>query len=806
MKIDDWKNAEWVEMEKSKRGWRKTFSRAFSDTPSSVVELITNSVDSYEEKYANNPEATREIIIDYNGMEKGPSRKEYLKNKFRVADFAMGIPGEKLLNCFRYHEEATSPRVLEGIVKSGGFKGVGGKDTVMFHAWKTKVKEPAEITTFYGKNFSQLKAMFDDENDTPKLMLNITNEPVTKDILNKYGMMNHENGTVVTCPIRSDIKKLDFEEFKKMIQNHWRLRKVLSSKNYQIILRDYYNPQKRVKLEYNYPEIDKTLLPKTDFEIEFNQKEVAELQNRLFELMKKYPRIKKMITDEDLEILNKGKFKISLVIYKSKTFLDNMSSFYRNGGILVYHNDYNVLDCTIFGWENKTKLADYMFGELEIISGINIFIALEDAGIELVDEKRKGLIKNHPLVSKIVTKLDSIINELAKKYKFEDIEEISGDKRELNKTLKEINSDLKVEINQIIVGPRNIEIPEEGLRFYSTYSIKSTEKTKSLNLKQLEPKGLWLAINREKIGQPDDIEIITDKELSHQIKTKHQPDENRPNLEVWTLSIIGEETCKNKVVKAIYKEFHDEVNVNVEKNNKLDPLNGFQFIPPDISITVDPKQKIEKKENIFLIFNENICSMKQPIYFNLKNDNKKIFSYPERVDFKKRKQIHEKISFIKIPIEINYDKKLDLPYIVNLFAKHKSHILKICQSEVKIIVKEKGERLPSGFLGDIKPDNIQSGYDDARIEPSTIDGKKTNILYIHTWHPTFNPKNIDIIATNIMSNAAARCVVKNLLKIKGFFEPEAPADEYITEFDKFYEKYGRKWQEAILRYIKTWNL
>jgi len=777
-------NKEWVEMKKAGRGWRREFLDAFRDIPSSVVEPIMNSVDSYEEKSEKDKSKESQIIfVEYGAVGNKRNRKGYC----RTMDFAVGIPGNELRERFEFHEAPTSSRLTKGIRKGGGWKGVGAKDTLMFHAWESKVTQAAKVTSFFGGQYSQIEAKFDDKEDKPKLRYTIFNEKITPEIKKKYKLDMHDTGTIIEFPLGPNAPKIDFDEFKDKIKQHFRLRKVLASDKFRVSVQNYYNPKEIEELRYVYPEVEEELY-NNEIEIQLNDKEIKEFQQKIWDLRKKDEKYKKMVTEEDLDLLHQGKFRIHLIIWKSKEPLDHSKTSPYREGILVYHDNYSILDCTLFGWERKTKLSNYLLGEAEILNGINILIALEDAGISLVDKKRKGLQSDNYFNQKLLEKVDDILKDIHEKYKFETIKESLGEERELKKALKEINDDLKNEINPLGEGV-GITPPDEGLRFYETYSV-SSESSKPLNLKQIEPKGVLLAVNTNKIIKPDDILIESDEDIEVYVKRKIHPG-SYPNLEIWHLLLTGTEICENKKIKASYKEFEDSIIVNVKENEKLE--YDFKFFPSDFLITVDieEKEENEKKKNILLIMKKDIFSSSRPILLKLKNNVGEIVSCPTHIDIKKVKELSKNILMFRVPVSVKYQKNIILPCRVELIAEYKIKLFGSYKTSAKINIDKKGTRRPKGFIHDILPDYEKSSYDDARIEGG--------ILYLHMWHPTLNPDSSDVDLDTIKANAAARCIITHLLELRGYLGEDQPADEFRAEYDVKYEKYGKKWQEALLK-------
>ena len=378
-----------------------------------LVELITNSDDSYTRIEAENKTAKGTINIDY--------KKIGYSCEFAVRDFAEGMSIEEVRGGFTKYGSATSG-LKEG-KKVRGYFGQGAKDAL------ASMKD-GRICTFKDGMFVECKLYI--ESGTPKyeIMGPITADPWLR---KEHGIP--QNGTVAY--FKSDpklgTKTPQFNTVHEELANNYLLRKIMT------------NPKRRV-----------TLLDKKSGEI-------REIRYRL-------PHGKEVLS-EDFQIYYKdyGEFPIHISISRSEAGLTQTGDD-RQGGLLITDEEGAVLDISLFKFDNE-PLASKFFGEVNI-GGFRYKLLENEEPV--LSEERNGLNRRHAfckiLIEEIEKRLETIVNEeRARKQK----EQYGIGKKEhlkFKKAFNFLNKIAEQEIHETIdLGSKRkgeIELPPNGMYLY----------------------------------------------------------------------------------------------------------------------------------------------------------------------------------------------------------------------------------------------------------------------------------------------------------------------------------------------------
>lgn len=493
-----------------------------------LVELITNSADSYKRLYPNKEQKGR-IIITYDGKH------------CEILDNAEGMSKRKLEKSLRYGAFTSG---LKKGKKVRGYFGIGLKDACL-------AVENAEIVTIKDDKITHC-LVFLDRKRGPWYEFKkdergiISDRPVSPEERLRLGIK--ENGTLIRFEIPEHFVKIKIQKLFSRLALHPQLRKINQSDRYEIIIK---NP-----------------------EGSFNQ--------RLFYI----PPEGKVILKDEFVIKTSGtKVKVKMLVKKAERDLDQEGEF-REGGLLVFFNEDAVLDCSLFGFD-KDPHARKLFGEIELKN----FDSLLKKEEPVLSDERKGLDKTHPFVKQlekeIYKRLKKII-EAEKRLKRSAVTEASF----LNlKGLGRINKIASKEIEEpedILAPPKHF-VPNDLGFYYNSIQVPERETKKIIlvvNLSQFSRK------STVKIQTNDDrIHVEPEKVRLTSSKVKVSEVDNIPVARL-KVSVTGLEKGVEGVVSAECEDKNTELFVSVKENPKLYPKNGFSFVPNETTIVEGKTKKV----------------------------------------------------------------------------------------------------------------------------------------------------------------------------------------------------------------------
>jgi len=576
----------------SSRGHKRSAAEAFNEDISKVlVELITNSCDSYkrsEKKYG----ADKKIIkITYNTK----------KRLIEVIDNGEGINYEKegKEKCFKEimrKGEKTSGRE-EGHA-TRGFHGIGLKDVCIAMSDKNKIVELASIKN--GK-ISVINYGFNTEENNFGYWPEIKDLPANNQHRNKYDI--RENGFYVRFNVPREWNFPEIGKINRKLSTHRELRKILEIGNFKIFLNSEL-------LIYDSPSGE--IVDSGIFEIDWK----------------------------------KTKFKIDYVLKLAEIPLEQKAAAWRDriGGILIYHSSDAVLDLNLFNFNNNDYAAK-IFGELEITTKKleDLDKLLEDG---VVDEKRKGLDVRKPFNKKLISileqKLKVIVDKEKEKEKGKNKDIV--DDKESKKILEEVNNLIKSEIGKAITD--SVDVPswrpvDKPFAFFPS----NTE----VMIKELENRNIYLIINKKLIDKEKITLTIDCKGID--IKPREiDPEEGSVDKDGYLLKKISlSSQTENSFGKLIAKtnSYEESILVRVIENERMHPEEGFEFIPNKLKIIKDQPKFIE------LIFNEKQVSFGTELKTFSSSKEIKIIKSPKNIHKSYSSRLNQDISCLKIKVEGN---------------------------------------------------------------------------------------------------------------------------------------------------------
>lgn len=496
-----------------------------------IVELATNSDDSYNDMEKAGHEHSGKIIIDVGTIKK--------KKSIRIRDEAEGMSLKKLVEVLKvYGGIQSSSYKKEGAFNRGLF-GRGLKDSIMGMG-------KAKIISFYGGYYSVVKVIakgskdyyVSSEDDKPK--------KVTRKVLKKYKVPFKTQGglnphaTIIELVLRDDIKMPRFDTIERYLSTHFQLRYLVQNPKRNIQLRNFKKKQTEIKY---YPPEGKTALDK-------------------------------MIK------IDSTKTNIELEIKRSPVTLDvpEDSHPYSQGGIIITTRGI-PLDNTLFGY-GKKAYADHFFGKAEIPKIFDILIK-DKVDQSLLKSSRDGISWDHPFAKPIK---NAILKELKKLIK--DYEQIAKkfEKKEMpkellmknNQALDELNRIAKQELDSMGAGTlksddeqtnKSVFCPPEGYGFIPATGVTEYGKEKYIYFRAKLPEIAKAGDTVYFSSSSEYIKVINDK-------VKLEPHEDDSTIGQARAKIKGIKIGDAAVIKARVGDYTAEAIYEVVLKQEKSPWEG----------------------------------------------------------------------------------------------------------------------------------------------------------------------------------------------------------------------------------------
>lgn len=569
-----------------KRYWDRV-TGAIKSPERLLVELITNSVDSYKRLRAIGQEASGYVRVTYDVATSG-------EVKIEVKDDAEGIPFEKLQTVIEEYGEDTSG--LSKGMPVRGTVGVGLKDVGL-------LMNGCKIITVHKGKINECDIYR--EKGLPYAFYLRINETITE---HERKQLDIENGTIVrgTLPKGPTFSR-DFETLYRHLCRHYMLRKIIQlNEEYEIILKDQKNER---ALKYKPP-----------------QGEV--LCDRLFYIP--YDGVY---------------FPIKITIRKADQKLSQSGEF-REGGLIVVYNEDAVADCSLFGYD-VDPYASKLYGEVEIQAQVFKVAKLFDPKNPIIDEKRRiGLDPDHPFVQHLTTEirrdLKKIVEserEAGKKLR----ESVIKSRAALNRVISEFNAMAKKELKEkkdIIILPlppywTAPELPDFFKFYYDNLNIMHYQMTVvGLGiLPDVVPDGSPITITSSNPMievTPNTIFVDSTKAIEGLIRER--------------ITLLGKKYGIQAIITAEHGGKKQEININVIENPLLNPKNGFAFIPDEMTIP-DGKRK-----NANLVIDLSLIEQEGPERITFQSTTPQIHCQPDMRVLRGINVIGAKVQNLAVPL------------------------------------------------------------------------------------------------------------------------------------------------------------
>ncbi len=502
-----------------------------------IVELITNSDDSYRRLEEKGKKVSGEIEIYVNRKKGG------ICEKLIVKDFAEGMTKEELEKALEFAGETSGFRRGKSV---RGLFGRGLKETII-------ALGEGEIITVKNGKLCRTKLWLDQKTKKPKY---------DDQLLENVQNTSEKDGTTVDITITNEkIKIAEYKTFRDQLSTHYALRDIMAS------------PERKIYLIFE----DLKRKSKKRIKITFSR-----------------PKGKK-VKEQEVNIPGYGD-KVKIVIYESLTpLMSPRNNPYGLAGILI-KTKAAILDNRLFKFENDPA-ALYFFGEAicdgleeRLRRGETGIIDPNRGGLEWRDEycqalastiekvlepliigKRKSLEKKpekeiKEATKKLLRKLCSKLNELAKN-ELEEMEEIP---------------EPEPDITNLIIKPEVANIQVDKPRAFSIYAPD--------NLIKEEGQILWIKSDSSDI-QPLAYRVKLEKHPKYPDKIWYRYFKvvgKREGGEGTITAILGNESARAKVKVAPPKKR--------KKGQITGRKRGFvsDIIPDELN---NPSQRVEYIEN-----------------------------------------------------------------------------------------------------------------------------------------------------------------------------------------------------------------
>jgi hypothetical protein len=512
--------------------------------PKIITELVTNSDDSY--KRMSLPITTSETFGEITII------ANHRKRKISVIDHAQGISKEEMQQKFVPYGEESGDRLAGWRTRS--LFGKGLRDVLFTQKGgavrSIKNNQSAIAEFYYGRErgSKQEKPIVDVKDYPPR---------VDHDLRVSWGI--RENGTCVEFRLRDDIRFPKLEVLRQKLAGFYMLRMINS------------NPSRRVHLKY----------------IDSSGQETLDQIKYVFRTGK--------VVKKTLEMDFAGKiFEMEIEFLQAETDLSQGSAGYedREGGLLILDEDDNVMDLTLFRYDNDPS-ASKLFGKLRI-NGAGEYIRQKlnsDPPEAILSEDREGFARSHGFYKKLAAIVEEILRPIIEEEEKKRRSQTGGFAPETlaryGKAIDVLNA-----LYQQLVGKADTGNGFTGKKPKLPDYLEFVRPELTIKEKVLTP--IALMINCDKFPQGAKAEVTSDNQniVAHPANFIIERQSAESPLQVKILRIIGSEsgTVGNVIAKAM--ERPAAMRVSVIDKDIFYPENGMEFNPSNINLREKNKRKL----------------------------------------------------------------------------------------------------------------------------------------------------------------------------------------------------------------------
>lgn len=332
-----------------------------------ITELVTNADDSYKRMSPEEASTNK----NYGDVKIVANRR---KKKFLVIDQAQGISKEEMQQKFVPYGEESGDRKAGWRTRS--LFGKGLRDVLFTQKYgvvrSIKNNQSSIAEFYYGSTRAskEKRPIIDIDDHPPK---------VNRDIRLNWEIQ--ETGTCVEFRLREDLSFPRRETICEKLRKFYMLRMINSNPNRRVLLQyiDSNGEETIDQIKYSFPSGE--LIEKRSMDMSFD--------NRVFP--------------------------IEIEIWRAENDLLQGTAGYedREGGLLLIDEDDNVMDLTLFRYDNDPS-ASRLFGTVRI-KGAGEYIRLKlnsDPPEEISTEDREGLARRHGFYRKIAETVEIILKPI----------------------------------------------------------------------------------------------------------------------------------------------------------------------------------------------------------------------------------------------------------------------------------------------------------------------------------------------------------------------------------------------------------
>jgi len=520
-----------------------------------LIELITNSLDSYYRMKKDNKNISEE---NFGKLDIVIVRKRKGKCKIGVKDWAEGMSQEEMIDFIHKYGKKTSGKDKYKDIR--GYFGRGLKDAVVGLGGRGIIVSR--------KNKKVTRAEIYVKNKSPKYKV-IYNKPVSDDLLEEEGLGCGKTIVLVQFETEENKTMPRFDKFAEQLTLAVPLREAMKSGKIKLMQKDNEGNTKRQQ-PLKYKEPDHTVV---------YQKNNIRIETTTFDL-----------------ILKKAEHSLQ------------QSGMCRTGGLLIRSGN-TIHESTLFKFDDDPA-AQKFFGEVRC-DYLDKLINQEEP---VILGSRRGLNRKYPFINKLKEKVEEKIEPFIQEEKKEKRKKrkiISDETRERTKKVRNLlNKFADDELEEIVEGHEKSREgdkvpakPPNGFGFIPPYYKIKQKQSKKILLRAETPSIIPSYSNIEVSSSNENI-IIENKEYNigdSQINDEH----GIANIRI---DVKGEKPYEKGEIVAQTKDKEDNTRkaiaqVEVVPSEQY-PNNGFEFIPSSYRIKVQKKKKIKLKIDTNLIDEE----------------------------------------------------------------------------------------------------------------------------------------------------------------------------------------------------------
>lgn len=508
------------------------------DVMRALVEVITNSNDSYSRLEHAGVSSSGEIVIEV--------LRKHKNSVIRIKDFAEGMTDTRMDKVVGTYGEATSGLKEDKNVR--GMWGRGLKDSIFGLGY-------GYVRSFKGSYFYSCSLLL--KQGIPTFNLD---DPVYASLAlrEKHGVPEG-NGTILEIIVsRDDVKMPQFNNLRNYLQRHFELRPIMSNPKRRIILRELGSGdsiKQEHELSYKAPRGEQVLREKIKIE--------------------GFPATAKLeVFRSSIQLSTRGE-----------------EGDYADGGLLVISRA-TVISLTMFKFEND-PYAGYFYGSIQC----DYLHDLLKNDEPVLTATRDGINWTHPFAKALKLAVEAKLEPLIQAERDHAIhdEQTKLDKKlrqKLDRALHELNSIAVTELREQrdIDGQRKIDVPESGMGFYPERLYVQTGQTATLILRVALSEHNRPNATATVISNSPEVSVLTPQVI-------FKPHKSDPNVLEARIRVEGRQVGGEGTITAYLGKHRAQAMVQVHSKKETliaAPTRGGNALFNDINFDdrTDPRQRV----------------------------------------------------------------------------------------------------------------------------------------------------------------------------------------------------------------------